>query len=80
MRITTVVENQALDGRDDLSAEFGLSMLIGTGSTTTLFDNGAPGGSPTTPRDSASIWRRSTSRCCRTTTSTTMASWRGSSR
>ena len=43
MRVTTLVENEVMDGRDDLTAEFGLSMLIETGSTTILFDTGATG-------------------------------------
>jgi 7,8-dihydropterin-6-yl-methyl-4-(beta-D-ribofuranosyl)aminobenzene 5'-phosphate synthase len=43
MRITTLVENNAMDGRDDLTPEFGLSLLIETGPTTVLFDTGASG-------------------------------------
>jgi 7,8-dihydropterin-6-yl-methyl-4-(beta-D-ribofuranosyl)aminobenzene 5'-phosphate synthase len=43
MRVTTLVENDALEGRDDLTAEFGLSLLIEVGSTTILFDTGSTG-------------------------------------
>ncbi len=43
MRVTTLVENEVVDGRDDLTAEFGLSMLVETGSTTILFDTGSTG-------------------------------------
>ncbi len=43
MRVTTLIENNALDGRDDLVPEHGLSLLIRTGTTTILFDTGASG-------------------------------------
>jgi len=43
MRITTLVENERLEGREDLEAEHGLSLLIETGEHTILFDTGASG-------------------------------------
>lgn len=43
MRVTTLIENDAIGGRDDLVPEHGLSLLIETGTTTILFDTGATG-------------------------------------
>jgi 7,8-dihydropterin-6-yl-methyl-4-(beta-D-ribofuranosyl)aminobenzene 5'-phosphate synthase len=43
MRVTTLIENDALEGRDDLVPEHGLSLLVESGSTTILFDTGASG-------------------------------------
>ncbi len=43
MHITTLIENDALEGRDDLIAEFGLSIHIRTGNRQILFDTGTTG-------------------------------------
>lgn len=43
MRVTVLVENDLLDGRDDLTAEFGLSLHVQTGDQQILFDTGATG-------------------------------------
>jgi len=43
MRITTLVENDAIDGREDLTAEFGLSLHVQTGKCRILFDTGSSG-------------------------------------
>jgi 7,8-dihydropterin-6-yl-methyl-4-(beta-D-ribofuranosyl)aminobenzene 5'-phosphate synthase len=43
MRVTTLIENDAIGGRDDLVPEHGMSLLIETGTTTILFDTGATG-------------------------------------
>ena len=43
MRITTLIENEPSTGRQDLVAEFGLSMLVETGQGTILFDTGTTG-------------------------------------
>jgi 7,8-dihydropterin-6-yl-methyl-4-(beta-D-ribofuranosyl)aminobenzene 5'-phosphate synthase len=43
MRVTVLVENDLLDGRDDLTAEFGLSLHVQTGDRQILFDTGASG-------------------------------------
>ena len=43
MRITTLIENDALDGRDDLTAEFGLSLHLQLGERQILFDTGTSG-------------------------------------
>jgi 7,8-dihydropterin-6-yl-methyl-4-(beta-D-ribofuranosyl)aminobenzene 5'-phosphate synthase len=43
MRITTLIENDALDGRDDLTAEFGLSLHVQLGERQILFDTGTSG-------------------------------------
>jgi metal-dependent hydrolase (beta-lactamase superfamily II) len=40
MNITTLIENDSLRGRDDLAAEFGLSLHIETGGGRILFDTG----------------------------------------
>ena len=41
MKVTALVENNAIDGRDDLCAEFGLSLHAVVGGTKILFDMGA---------------------------------------
>lgn len=43
MRITALIENDVLDGRDDLSPEFGLSIHVRTGDRQILFDTGSSG-------------------------------------
>ena len=43
MRITAQIENDVLDGRDDLSPEFGLSIHVQTGDRQILFDTGSSG-------------------------------------
>ncbi|MGD8440639.1 MAG: MBL fold metallo-hydrolase [Holophagae bacterium] len=43
MRVTTLIENDVIDGRNDLTAEFGLSVVVEIGATTILFDTGASG-------------------------------------
>jgi 7,8-dihydropterin-6-yl-methyl-4-(beta-D-ribofuranosyl)aminobenzene 5'-phosphate synthase len=43
MRVTVLIENDRLEGRDDLTAEFGLSLLVEHGSSTILFDTGTTG-------------------------------------
>jgi len=43
MRITTLVENNPLEGREDLTAEFGLSLHVDTGTHRVLFDTGTSG-------------------------------------
>jgi 7,8-dihydropterin-6-yl-methyl-4-(beta-D-ribofuranosyl)aminobenzene 5'-phosphate synthase len=43
VKITTLVENDPLDGRDDLSAEFGLSLHVEVGEQRILFDAGTSG-------------------------------------
>jgi 7,8-dihydropterin-6-yl-methyl-4-(beta-D-ribofuranosyl)aminobenzene 5'-phosphate synthase len=43
MRITTLVENNGLEGRDDLTAEFGLSFHVQVGKHQILFDTGTSG-------------------------------------
>jgi len=41
MRVTSLIENSRLEGRDDLEAEFGLSVHVEANGTTVLFDMGA---------------------------------------
>jgi 7,8-dihydropterin-6-yl-methyl-4-(beta-D-ribofuranosyl)aminobenzene 5'-phosphate synthase len=41
MKVTALIENNAIEGRDDLCPEFGLSLHIVVGGTTILFDMGA---------------------------------------
>ena len=43
MRITTLVENDKLEGREDLTAEFGLSLHVQVGEHQILFDTGTSG-------------------------------------
>ncbi len=43
MRVTTLIENERLEGRDDLTPEFGLSLHIEAGGTRILFDTGSSG-------------------------------------
>lgn len=43
MRVTTLIENSLLEGREDLTAEFGLSLHIQCGDLQILFDTGASG-------------------------------------
>jgi 7,8-dihydropterin-6-yl-methyl-4-(beta-D-ribofuranosyl)aminobenzene 5'-phosphate synthase len=43
MRVTALIENSKLEGRDDLDAEFGLSLHIEYGGRQILFDTGATG-------------------------------------
>jgi len=43
MRITTLIENDPLEGRGDLTAEFGLSLHVETGDQRILFDTGTTG-------------------------------------
>jgi len=43
MRITTLIENDGLADRDDLVAEFGLSLHVDTGESQVLFDTGTSG-------------------------------------
>jgi len=43
MRVTTLIENSRLDGRDDLEPEFGLSVHVECDETRILFDTGASG-------------------------------------
>lgn len=43
MRVTTLIENSTLAGREDLTAEFGLSLHIRRGDLQILFDTGASG-------------------------------------
>ena len=43
MRVTTLIENGTLEGREDLKAEFGLSLHIRRGDLQILFDTGASG-------------------------------------
>lgn len=43
MRVTTLVENELVEGRSDLKAEHGLSLVIETGEHTILFDTGQSG-------------------------------------
>ena len=43
MRVTTLIENSTLAGREDLVAEFGLSLHIQCGDLHVLFDTGASG-------------------------------------
>ena len=43
MRITTLIENNVLENRDDLTAEFGLSLHVQTGGQQILFDSGTSG-------------------------------------
>ena len=40
MRVTSLIENSGIDGRDDLHPEFGMSMLAEVGETKILFDMG----------------------------------------
>jgi 7,8-dihydropterin-6-yl-methyl-4-(beta-D-ribofuranosyl)aminobenzene 5'-phosphate synthase len=41
MRVTSLIENSRIEGRDDLEAEFGLSVHVEANGTTVLFDMGA---------------------------------------
>jgi len=41
MRVTSLIENSRLETADDLTAEFGLSMLVEHGGSTVLFDMGS---------------------------------------
>ncbi len=43
MQITALIENDCLEGRDDLTAEFGLSLHVKTGGKQILFDTGTTG-------------------------------------
>lgn len=43
MRVTSLVDNEALEGRDDLVAEFGLSLHVRTDTSSILFDTGTSG-------------------------------------
>lgn len=43
MRITVLIENDVLEGRDDLTPEFGLSIHVRTGDRQILFDTGSSG-------------------------------------
>lgn len=43
MKVSTLIENDSLEGRDDLSPEFGLSLHIDTGDQQILFDTGTTG-------------------------------------
>ena len=43
MRVTALIENSRLEGRDDLEAEFGLSLHIEHGGKQILFDTGTSG-------------------------------------
>jgi 7,8-dihydropterin-6-yl-methyl-4-(beta-D-ribofuranosyl)aminobenzene 5'-phosphate synthase len=43
MRVTTLIENSTLEGREDLVAEFGLSLHVQRGDLRILFDTGASG-------------------------------------
>ncbi len=43
MQITALIENDLLEGRDDLAAEFGLSLHVQTGERQILFDTGTSG-------------------------------------
>lgn len=43
MRVTTLIENSTLEGREDLAAEFGLSLHIQRGDQQILFDTGSSG-------------------------------------
>jgi len=43
MRITALIENDVLEGRDDLSPEHGLSIHVRTGDRQILFDTGSSG-------------------------------------
>ena len=43
MRITTLIENDRLEGRDDLTSEFGLSLHLATDTHRVLFDTGLTG-------------------------------------
>jgi 7,8-dihydropterin-6-yl-methyl-4-(beta-D-ribofuranosyl)aminobenzene 5'-phosphate synthase len=43
LEITALIENDRVEGRDDLVAEFGLSLLIRRGDDQILFDTGASG-------------------------------------
>jgi 7,8-dihydropterin-6-yl-methyl-4-(beta-D-ribofuranosyl)aminobenzene 5'-phosphate synthase len=43
MRVTTLIENDRVEGREDLTAEFGLSLHIQRGDLQILFDTGASG-------------------------------------
>lgn len=43
MRITTLIENNGIEDRDDLVAEFGLSLHVDTGVSQVLFDTGSTG-------------------------------------
>ena len=41
MRVTALIENDRVEGKDDLSPEFGLSLHVEVNGTTILFDVGA---------------------------------------
>jgi len=43
MRVTVLIENSRLEGRDDLEPEFGLSLYVEREGTRILFDTGASG-------------------------------------
>ena len=43
MRVTTLIENDRIEDRDDLVAEFGLSLHVDTGESQVLFDTGTSG-------------------------------------
>jgi len=43
MKVTTLIENDRVEGREDLTAEFGLSLHIRRGDLQILFDTGASG-------------------------------------
>jgi len=43
MRVTALIENSRLEGRDDLEPEFGLSLYVEREGTRILFDTGASG-------------------------------------
>jgi 7,8-dihydropterin-6-yl-methyl-4-(beta-D-ribofuranosyl)aminobenzene 5'-phosphate synthase len=43
VRVTTLIENDRVEGREDLTAEFGLSLHIQRGDLQILFDTGASG-------------------------------------
>ncbi|MEJ2580924.1 MAG: MBL fold metallo-hydrolase, partial [Acidobacteriota bacterium] len=43
MRVTTLIENNALEERDDLQPEFGLSLCVELNGTKILFDTGTSG-------------------------------------
>ena len=43
MRVTTLIENDRIEDRDDLVAEFGLSLHVDTGESRVLFDTGSTG-------------------------------------
>ncbi|TFG38006.1 MAG: MBL fold metallo-hydrolase, partial [Candidatus Aminicenantes bacterium] len=41
MRVTSLIENSRLESADELTPEFGLSMLVEHGGSTVLFDMGS---------------------------------------